>query len=82
VAVIEFRRVQDQHQRLSLDRQTGQNLAGERRHHIVRVDQPVDQHPRYPLRAHVDARGVARQAGGQVPQVGAADIEHRRDQQR
>jgi hypothetical protein len=57
VAVIEFRRVQDQHQRLSLDRQTGQNLAGERRHHIVRVNQPVHQHPRDPLRAPVDARG-------------------------
>ncbi len=82
MAIIELGLIKDQYQRLALGREIAQNLAGERRHHRVRIDQRVLQDALEPLIAHVDTLGVPRQPGGQIPQVGAADIKHRRHQPR
>ena len=59
-----------------------QNLARERLHDRVADDQRIAQKSHDPLRAHVRAVGLQRQTGRQIHQIGAAHIQHRRDQKR
>jgi hypothetical protein len=74
--------IEDQRDRLAAFRQPRQNLAGERLHDLVAAHQIVGQEPRNPLIADVPAIGLARQAGRQLDQIGAAHMQHGRDQHR
>ena len=65
----------------SARRRASQNLARERRHHVVDLDEIVAEHPADPLIAHVEPLGLARQRGGKFVQVDAAHLQRRRDQQ-
>jgi hypothetical protein len=79
VAIGSLGLVEDQRDRLAAFAQLGQDLAGERFHDLITAHQIIGQKPRNPLIAHVPARGLARQAGRQLDQVGAAHMQHGRD---
>jgi hypothetical protein len=72
--------VKDQDDRLASRARPLQDLARERLHDRVADPQRIAEQPADPLVAHVGAVGLPRQPGGQVHQVGAAHVQHRRHQ--
>jgi hypothetical protein len=71
--------VQDQDDRLAADGHPLQDLPREWLHDLVTDHQGVAEQTRDPLVAHVGPVSLPRQPGGQFHQVGAANVEHRRD---
>jgi hypothetical protein len=82
VAVRHFGLIQDQDKGLAIGGCPLQDLARKRLHDVVTDHQGIAKQPADPLVAHIGAVRLPRQPGSQIHQVGAAHVEHRRNQKR
>jgi hypothetical protein len=71
--------VQDQDDRLAARGRPLQDFPREGLHDLVADHQGVAEQTRDPLVAHVGSISLPRQPGGQFHQIGAANVEHRRN---
>ena len=74
--------IKDQGQRIPGFGQPGQDLAGEWLHDFIATHHVIGQKPGNPLISHIPAIGLARKPGRQFDQIGAAHMQHGRDQNR